>query len=186
MTHAIEAYLVPGFHPLCDGLALEGLSLIGTWLTTAVHEPENLEARGGMLVGSCLAGIAFLKGLGLVHSISHMVGAEYNTQHGLTNAIILPTVLRFNAPGQEEKIRRMAEAMGLIDTSTEAFINHVERLLDEIGIPKSLAEIDVPMDCAARIAEKAMEDSATGTNPRTASVDDIRILTETAIAGARA
>jgi alcohol dehydrogenase class IV len=91
LTHAIEAYCVPGFHPLCDGMALEGLHLIAQWLPKAVREPENMAARGGMLVGSCLAGIAFLKGLGMVHAISHMVGAEYNTQHGLTNELMLWT-----------------------------------------------------------------------------------------------
>jgi alcohol dehydrogenase class IV len=119
LTHAIEAYCVPGFHPLCDGMALEGLHLIAQWLPKAVREPENMAARGGMLVGSCLAGIAFLKGLGMVHAISHMVGAEYNTQHGLTNAIILPVVLRFNLPGMEAKVERMAQAMGLQDSSVD-------------------------------------------------------------------
>ena len=98
MVHAIEAYLVPDFHPLCDGAALEGLTLVNTWLPVAVQEPKNIFARGGMLVGSCLAGIAFLKGLGLVHAISHMVGAEFDTQHGLTNAIILPSILKYNLP----------------------------------------------------------------------------------------
>lgn len=185
MTHAIEAYLVPGFHPLCDGLALEGLALVSKWLPVAVSEPENMAARGGMLVGSCLAGIAFLKGLGLVHAISHMIGAEYDTQHGLTNAVILPVVLRFNLPGMDAKVARMADAMSLGDQSAGALIGEVERLLDDIGIPKSLAEIDVPADCAQRIAEKAIFDSAAGTNPRSASVDEIRQLTETAIAGAR-
>ena len=185
MTHAIEAYLVPGFHPLCDGLALEGLALVSKWLPVAVNEPQNMAARGGMLVGSCLAGIAFLKGLGLVHAISHMVGAEYNTQHGLTNAIILPTVLRFNLPSMEAKVERMADAMGLEDKSVDAFIAEVERHLDAIGIPTSLEDIDVPMDCAQRIAEKAIHDSAAGTNPRIATVEEIRYLTETAIRKAR-
>ena len=185
MTHAIEAYLVPGFHPLCDGLALEGLALVAKWLPVAVHEPDNLAARGGMLAGSCLAGIAFLKGLGLVHAISHMVGAEFNTQHGLTNAIILPVVLRYNLPGMEDKVHRMADAMGLEDTSVDGFISEIERVLDEIGIPRSLEEIGVPIDCAQRIAEKAILDSAAGTNPRAADVTQIRKLTETAITRAR-
>ena len=93
MVHAIEGYCVPGFHPLCDGSALESLSLISKSLYLAVEEPKNIVARGGMHIGSYLGGIAFLKGLGNVHSISHMVGAEFNTQHGLTNAIILPLSL---------------------------------------------------------------------------------------------
>ena len=185
MTHAIEAYLVPGFHPLCDGLALEGLALVSRWLPIAVSDPSNLAARGGMLVGSCLAGIAFLKGLGMVHAISHMVGAEYNTQHGLTNAIILPVVLRFNVVGEEAKVIRMSQMMGLTDTSNEAFIAAVEKMLDDIEIPSSLAEIGVPADCAQRVAEKAIQDSAAGTNPRPATVAKIRKLTEEAIAKAR-
>lgn len=185
MTHAIEAYLVPGFHPLCDGMALEGLALIAKWLPIAVAEPQNLEARGGMLVGSCLAGIGFLKGLGLVHAISHMVGAEYDTQHGLTNAIILPVVLRYNLLDMPEKSRNIAQVMGFDDTSPQAVIARVEALLDQIGIPKSLAEIGVPFDCAQRIAEKAVQDSAAGTNPRRASLGDVKTLTETAITKAR-
>lgn len=185
LTHAIEAFLVPGFHPLCDGMALEGMSLAAKWLPVAVAEPDNIAARGGMLAGSCLAGISFIKGLGLVHAISHMVGAEFDTQHGLTNAIVLPVVLRFNLPGQEAKVERMAQAMGIGDTSVEGFISEVERLLDVIGIPSSLAEIGVPTDCAGRIAEKAIQDGAAGTNPRTASVAEIRALTETAISQAR-
>ncbi|MDE0695300.1 MAG: iron-containing alcohol dehydrogenase [Boseongicola sp.] len=185
MTHAMEAFLVPGFHPLCDGAALEGLSLVAKLLPVAVREPNNLEARSGMLVGSCLAGISFLKGLGLVHAISHMVGAEYDTQHGLTNAILLPVVLRFNLPGLDAKMTRMAEVMGIEDRTVEGFVRAVESMLDEIEIPRSLGEIGVPMDCAGRIAQKAVQDSAASTNPRRASVAEISDLVTTAISRAR-
>ena len=142
-------------------------------------------ARGGMLVGSCMAGIAFLKGLGMVHAISHMVGAEYDTQHGLTNAIILPVVMRYNLPGLEPKVARMAEVMGISERTADGFTAHLEALLDEIDIPKSLAAIDVPFDCAPRIAEKALLDSAAATNPRQAGVADVRQMIETAITAAR-
>jgi alcohol dehydrogenase class IV len=185
LTHAIEAYCVPGFHPLCDGMALEGLNLIAQWLPVAVREPDNMAARGGMLVGSFLAGVAFLKGLGMVHAISHMVGAEYNTQHGLTNAIILPVVLRYNLPGMEDKVQRMAQAMRLDDTSVEGFISAVERLLDDLNIPTSLGEIGVPADCVERIAAKSLKDSAAGTNPRKPSLDDAQMLVSKAINRAR-
>ena len=185
MVHAIEAYCVPGFHPLCDGLALESLNLISKWLPVAVREPDNLVARGAMLVGSCLAGIAFLKGLGHVHAISHMIGAEYNTQHGLTNAIILPVVLRFNLPGMEDKVRRMGEAMELEDLSVEDFITEIERRLDEIDIPRSLSEISVPKGCEERIARKALLDSAARTNPRAASLAEMRLLVKTSLNKAR-
>jgi len=185
LTHAIEAFLVPGFHPLCDGLALEGLNLISKWLPIAVREPENLSARSGMLVGSCLAGVAFLKGLGMVHAISHMVGAEFDTQHGLTNAIILPVVLKFNLPGMEKKVERMANSMGLEDHSIDGFISAVNNVLDIIGIPRSLSEINVPLDCSQRIARKALIDSAAATNPKQANAKQVQELIETAIVKAR-
>lgn len=185
LVHAIESYLVPGFNPLCDGLALEAMSLIATWLPVVAIEPQNLVARGGMLTGSCLAGVAFLKGLGLVHAISHMVGAEFNTHHGLTNAVVLPTVLRFNLPGQERKVRRMADAMRLVDHSVDGFIAAIEALLDQLDIPRSLSALGVPLDAAPRLAAKAIQDSAASTNPRPASADEIRGLIETAIVGAR-
>jgi len=185
MVHAIEAFLVPGFHPLCDAVALEALNLIARWLPVAVSEPTNITARGGMHVGSCLAGISFLKGLGLVHAISHMVGAEFNTHHGNTNAILLPVVLRFNLPGMDAKVRRMAEAMEISDHSVAGFISAVESILDEIHIPRSLSEIGVPIECAERIAAKALKDSAAKTNPRLASLDEVRVLIETAIKKAR-
>jgi alcohol dehydrogenase class IV len=114
-----------------------------------------------------------------------MVGAEFDTQHGLTNAIILPVVLRFNLPGLESQVARMAKVMNLKDDSVDSFIAEIEGMLDDINIPKSLKEIDVPSECAQRIAEKAILDSAAGTNPRQATVEEIRVLVETAIEKAR-
>jgi alcohol dehydrogenase class IV len=114
-----------------------------------------------------------------------MIGAEFNTHHGLTNAIILPVVLRFNLPGMEDKVRRMAEVMNLSDDSVDGFIAAVEAMLDEIAIPKSLSEIGVPLDCAQRIAAKALKDSAARTNPRSATLTEVQVLTQTAIVNAR-
>jgi len=181
MVHAIEAYCVPAFNPLCDGIALESLRLINRWLLAAVNEPANLQARGGMLVGSCLAGISFLKGLGMVHAISHMVGAEYDTHHGLTNAIVLPSVLRFNAPAIEDRIPPMAASLGLDEKSFDAFYKAVCRILDRLDIPKSLVEIGVPPDCAAAIAAKALQDGAAATNPRQASAAEFQTVIEEAL-----
>ena len=185
LIHGIEGYCVPGLHPMCDGAALEGLSLISKSLITAVEEPSNLVARGGMHVGSCLAGISFLKGLGLVHAIAHMVGAEFNTHHGLTNAIILPVVLKYNLPGMDEKVKRMSEAMQFEDHSVDSFILNIEKLLDRIKIPKSLSEIGVPEDCVERIAEKAMKDQAYATNPKKTSLDKVQEIVLTSIKKAR-
>ena len=185
LTHALEAYLVPGLNPLCDGAALEALKLISKWLKVAFDDPKNIDARGGMLIGSCLAGVAFTKGLGLVHSISHMVGAEYNTQHGLTNAIILPAVMKFNLPHVGEKVRFISHAMDLKDASSEIIIQEIEEILDYLDIPRSLSEIGVPLECKKRIAKKAMLDSATGTNPRVTQIEDLEELTEISILSAR-
>ena len=185
MVHAIEGYIVPGFHPLCDGAALESLNLISKSLHLAVEEPDNLAARGAMLVASMLGGVAFIKGLGLVHAIAHMVGAEYNTHHGLTNAIILPTVLRYNLPTLEEKVKRMSEVMQYEDNSVATFITNQEKLLDRFNIPKGLKEIGVPEDCVDRIAEKSMVDTAFGTNPIKADLDDVRKLVIKSINKAR-
>ena len=185
MIHAIEGYSVPMFHPLCDGSALESLSLISKSLYLAVEEPDNLVARGGMIVGSYLGGVAFLKGLGLVHAISHMVGAEYNTHHGLTNAIILPAVMEYNLTGLEEKVKRMSEAMQFKDHSTNSFINNIEKMLDRLQIPKSLSEIGVTEDCVDRIAKKAMKDQAYATNPKKASYEDMKEMVMQSIKKAR-
>ena len=185
MIHSIEGYCVPGFHPMCDSAALESLSLISKSLILAVEEPQNVAARGAMLVASCLGGISFIKGLGLVHAIAHMVGAEYDTHHGLTNAIILPAVLRYNLPDMEEKVKRMSQAMQFEDYSVDSFISNIEKLLDRIKIPTGLHEIGVPEDCASRIAEKAMVDSAFATNPREASFDEVHQLVMTSIKKAR-
>ena len=164
-----------------QGIALEGLRLINTWLPTAVKDPANIEARGGMLSGSCLAGIAFLKGLGMVHAISHMIGAEYDTHHGLTNAIVLPAVLKFNAESIAAKIPQMCDAMNIREHSFAAFYSRVCDLLDQLDIPKNLADIGIPGDCAAVIAEKAMQDSAAATNPRRATVAEIESIVESVI-----
>ena len=185
MIHAIEGYCVPGFHPLCDGAALQSLSLVSDNLTLAVDEPDNIKARGAMLVASCLGGIAFLKGLGLVHAISHMVGAEFDTHHGLTNAIVLPVVTRYNFPELEGKVQRMSSAMHYEDSSIEALISNLDELLDRIEIPKSLDKIGVPIDCVERISEKAMKDSAYATNPRIASLEDMNQLVYKSIKQAR-
>lgn len=184
MVHAIEAYLVPDTNPFCDGMALEGLRLVWDALPTAYAEPANIEARGAMLTGSCLAGVAFQKGLGLVHAISHMVGAEYDTQHGLTNAILLPAVLRFNAPTITDRIAPMTQAMSLPATDFETFHTAICTRLDALSIPRTLSEIGVPTDGINSLATKALEDSAAGTNPRPATAAQIEtILTEALTTG---
>ena len=181
MVHAIEAYCVPDYHPMCDGIALEALELIWRWLPTAVATPDSMMARGGMQIGACLAGISFLKGLGLVHAISHMVGAEYDTHHGLTNAVVLPAVLRYNAPALEDKLPAMSRALGLQQGDYETFHATICGFLDQLAIPVTLSELGVPVEAAGRLAEKAHQDAAAGTNPRPADIGTIERLIVEAI-----
>ncbi len=185
LVHAIEALAVPQWHPLCDGLALEAIRLIYRWLPTAVRDGASLEARGAMLAGSCLAGVSFLKGLGLVHAISHMVGAVYDTHHGLTNAVLLPAVLNYNRDGLGGKTALMCRAMTLPGDDFDSFYRAVVALLDELEIPRDLGALGVAEERAAEIARKAHGDAATGTNPVPATVAEIESLLRQAIRKAR-
>ena len=176
LVHAIEAYCVNDLHSPADGVALEALSLIGENLKVVYEKPGDLVSRGAMLVGSCLAGIAFLKGLGLVHAISHMVGAEYDTQHGLTNAVILPSVLKFNENYISNKINRMHFSQYSKPGDFASFYKATCNLLDELEIPKTLNEIGVGDDRFHELAVKARKDAAAFTNPRDASIEEIEHL----------
>ena len=181
LVHAIEAYVINDFHPLCDGSAIEALRLIYPNLPIVYENPHDLSSRGKMLVGSCLAGISFLKGLGFVHAISHMVGAEFDTQHGLTNAIVLPAVLQFNKNAIDHKISIMSEAMGLKKNDFDYFYKSICGLLDQLNIPKGLDKIGVEDTSISRLAEKALKDSAFATNPRNATLEEMKELIATTL-----
>jgi alcohol dehydrogenase class IV len=178
LVHAIEAYSVPDFHPMCDALALQAIRAIWAALPTAVDDGTNLEARAAMLTGSCLAGISFLKGLGLVHAMSHMIGAVYDTHHGLTNAVMLAPVIEFNKEVLGPKTAVMAQAMGLDDTSHESFAGAIDSMLARLEIPKRLRDIGVGDDRLNEVAHKSRADAAARTNPRSATIEEIEgILT---------
>ena len=185
LVHALEAYCVPSIHPMCDGIALQALNLIGRWLPDAVFDPQNLNARGAMQVASCMAGVAFLKGLGLVHSISHAIGAEYDTHHGLTNAITLPAVMRFNAPAIQEKCPNISQALNLEGRDFDAVYHWICQLLDHLEIPKSLDEIGVDTSKLNSLAERAFSDSATATNPRKPQLEELEMVLSEAIGQGR-
>lgn len=185
LVHALEAYCVPSPHPMCDGIALQALNLIGRWLPDAVFDSQNLSARGAMQVASCMAGVAFLKGLGLVHSISHAIGAEYGTHHGLTNAITLPAVLRFNAPSIRDKCPEISRALELEGQDFDDVYHWICRLLDHLEIPKSLAEIGVEKTRVSSLAKRAFSDSATGTNPRKPQLEELELVLLEAISQGR-
>lgn len=185
IIHALEAYFVPSFNPLSDGAALQALTLLWHSIDSAVQRGQDLEARGKMLIGSCLAGVAFLKGLGLVHALSHMVGATYNTHHGLTNAIILPVVLRFNQAQITPRLKPVAQALDLPDAGFETFYSAVCAMLDRLEIPKSLSALGVRHADIGAVARKAMGDPARQTNPRDSSLEQLEALLQQAIDRAR-
>ena len=185
LVHAIEALSVDDWHPLCDALALEAIRLIYRHLRAAVDNGNDLESRGAMLTGSCLAGIAFQKGLGLVHAMSHMVGAVCDTHHGLTNAVLLPVVLDYNRDALTEKGALMAQAMGLPDAHFDAFRAAVNDLLAQLDIPRGLDALGVSAAQLPDIARKAHTDAARATNPVGSSVADIEKLLRRGLSNAR-
>jgi alcohol dehydrogenase class IV len=185
LVHALEAYCVPSVHPMCDGIALKALTLIGRWLPDAVFDSQNLNARGAMQVASCMAGVAFLKGLGLVHSISHAIGAEYDTHHGLTNAITLPAVMRFNEASIRDKCPEISRALNLDGRDFDAIYHWTCQLLDQLEIPRSLAEIGLDTSKVSSLAERAFSDSATATNPRKPQLEELEMVLNEAISQGR-
>ncbi|MCK0715111.1 iron-containing alcohol dehydrogenase [Chromohalobacter sarecensis] len=185
LTHALESYLVPMFHPMCDGAALQGLGLVWENLEESVENGRNLEARSNMLTGSFLAGVGFLKGLGLVHAISHMVGAACHTHHGMTNAILLPIIMRFNRPALEQKLPSIAHAMRLRDCQFETFHSAICSMLDRLDIPKGLSGIGVSHEIVDTILDSVEGDPAYSTNPVPCPRETLAALIHEAIDAAR-
>lgn len=164
LAHCLEAYCAPGFHPMADGIAVEGIRLVKENLAKAVKSGSDIEARGAMLTAASMGATAFQKGLGGIHALSHPVGALYDTHHGLTNAVFMPYVLTFNRPAIEERISRLAAYLGL-ERTFDAFHAWILDLRAEIGIPNSLAGLNVDASRLDEIAAKAVVDPTAGGNP---------------------
>ena len=181
-THSFETYCVDSFHPMADGIALESLRLIRTYLPRAVKNGQDIEARTKMFAAAMMGGVAFQKGLGAVHSIAHPLGAIHNVQHGLANAVILPYVVSFNRPAIEPKVKIIAHMLG-IEGGFEGFQNWLLAFRKELGIPHTLAHLGLTGADADEIAVKAMADPSTGANPRKMNVEDFRRLYLAAVEG---
>jgi alcohol dehydrogenase class IV len=164
-VHCFEAFCAPGFHPLADGIALEGMRLIATYLPRACANGRDIEARGQMLAAASMGATAFQKGLGAVHAIAHPVGSWYDTHHGLTNAVILPYVMTFNRAAIADKCEVIARALNLPAPGFAALFAWVLALRRTLGIPHTLAEIGVRLDQPAVIGEEAAKDPSAGGNP---------------------
>jgi alcohol dehydrogenase class IV len=164
-VHCFEAFCAPGFHPLADGVALEGMRLIHRFLPRACANGKDIEARAQMLAAASMGATAFQKGLGGVHAIAHPVGSWFNTHHGLTNAVILPYVMIYNRNAIAEKTDVIARVLDLPMRGFEGFLAWVMELRRELGIPHSLTEIGVSADKAAIIGSEAAIDPSAGGNP---------------------
>jgi alcohol dehydrogenase class IV len=181
LTHNLEAYLAKMFHPMCEGIALEGVDLINRSLVQAVNRPD-LESRSRMLLGSLMGAVAFQKGLGVVHSLAHPLSSLLDTHHGLANAVNLPYGMRYNIGGSEEKFRRIAQVMGggrgtTPDRSSGDAV--VERLFDfneEVGLPVRLRDIGVRGEHIETLADLAFADFAHPNNPKPVSREDFKNL----------
>ena len=184
LAHCLEAYCAPGFHPMADGIALEGMRLINNWLLKAFKNGKNIEARMNMLTAASMGSTAFQKGLGAIHSLSHPVNALNNVHHGLSNAIFMPYVLTFNRKEIEKRIIKLCEYLDLKDISFDGFLNWVLDLRKELNIPHKLSEVIEEKDFdIERLSKMALADPSTRGNPKKLTVDDIRIMYQHSIQG---
>jgi alcohol dehydrogenase class IV len=174
-AHCLEAYSSPFFHPMSQGIALEGMRLVKTYLPRAYADGGDIEARTQMMAAAAMGAVAFQKGLGAIHSLSHPVGAVYHTHHGTTNAVVMPPVLRFNRPAIEEKIAAAAAYLGIAG-GFDGFYDFVLKLRSDLGIPDKLAALGVGTDRIDELAEAAVADPSTGGNPVELTVDAARKL----------
>jgi len=174
-AHCLEAYSSPFFHPMSQGIALEGMRLVKTYLPRAYADGGDIEARTQMMAAAAMGAVAFQKGLGAIHSLSHPVGAVYHTHHGTTNAVVMPPVLRFNRPAIEEKIAAAAAYLGIAG-GFDGFYDFVMKLRADLGIPDKLGALGVGTDRIDELAEAAVADPSTGGNPVELTVDAARKL----------
>jgi alcohol dehydrogenase class IV len=188
LTHNVESYLSPAYHPLCDGIALEGARIAARSLRTAVREPHNLQARSDMMMSSMMGAIAFQKDLGAVHSCAHALSTVADLHHGLANGIMIDHVMRFNLPSAIEKMAELAHVVGaragggLPEARAEAFIDWLKSLKAELAIPATLSAYaskrPVARSDIAALVEVAINDTCHQTNPRPCTREDFeRIFT---------
>jgi len=183
LAHNLEAFCAPGFHPMADGIALEGIKLIKTSLIKAFKDGKNIEARQNLLAASSMGSTAFQKGLGAIHSLSHPVNAKFNMHHGLSNAIFMPYVLTFNKKSIEKKISSICLFIG-IDNNFESFLNWILELRKELKIPHKLSElIEIKPNELDELSQMALEDPSTPSNPIKLKKEDLKIMYQYSIEG---
>jgi len=183
LAHNLEAFCAPGFHPMADGIAIEGLKLIKKSLLIAVNNGKNIDARSDLLAAASMGSTAFQKGLGAIHSLSHPVNAQFNVHHGLSNAIFMPYVLTYNKIYIESRIVSICDYLNL-DKSFDSFLNWILDLRRELKIPHKISEvIDVNKINIKELSQMALDDPSTASNPRKLTINDMQILYEHSISG---
>lgn len=175
LTHNMEAYIARGFHPLCEGIALEGICLINDSIEKAVNRPD-LESKSKMMIASLMGAVAFQKGLGVVHSLAHPLSSLLDTHHGLANAVNLPYGMRFNIGGSEAAFRKIARAMELKPETGEAVVEHLFDLNRRISLPVKLGDIGVKTEHLDTLADLALADFCHPSNPKPVTRADFRTL----------
>ncbi len=184
LAHNLEAYCAPSYHPMADGIALEGMKLINKWLLEAVNNGTNVEARMNMLTAASMGSTAFQKGLGAIHSLSHPVNALNNVHHGLSNAIFMPYVLTFNKDVIEDKIIKICDYLELNNKTFDGFISWILDLRKKLEIPHKLSEVikekDLQLD---RLSKMALEDPSTGGNPKELTEADMKLMYQHSMSG---
>lgn len=175
LTHNMEALIAKGFHPMCEGIALEGITLINQSIANAVNKPD-LESRSKMMIASLMGAVAFQKGLGVVHSLAHPLSSLLDTHHGLANAVNLPYGMRFNIGGLECQFKRMAKAMDLKEETGEAVVNHLFELNQQLGLPVKLRDIGVKAAHIETLSDLALADFCHPNNPKPVTREDFKTL----------
>jgi len=183
LAHNLEAFCAPGFHPMADGIALEGMRLVKNSLLTAVKDGKNINARLEMLTAASMGSTAFQKGLGAIHSLSHPVNAQFNLHHGLSNAIFMPYVLTFNKREISEKIVSICDYLNL-EKKFDSFINWIIELRKDVKIPHKLSDVlEIDKVNLDKLSQMALEDPSTAGNPKKLTKEDMKIMYEHSLAG---
>ena len=183
LSHSLEAYCAPTYHPMAEGIALRGIRLVKDYLPRAVADGNDLEARTQLLVASTTRATAFQKGLGAMHALAHPLGARYNAHHGLLNAILMPYVLQANRSVLNDKLKDLARALNLENPGFAAVFDWVLALRETIGIPNALEAIGITADEAELIGEQAADDATAATNPLPFNAAQYAALFRHAVAG---
>ncbi|MBA2480908.1 MAG: iron-containing alcohol dehydrogenase [Planctomycetes bacterium] len=182
LTHCVEAYLAKDFHPICDGVALEGLRLASRNLAVCIQRPGDVQARGAMLMASMMGAIAFQKGLGVTHSCAHALSAAADMHHGLANGVMIEHALAHNLSAAPERFATMAEVVGLTEPTGEAFLRWLSELKRSIGIPAGLGAAKVDRGLIDRLVDLAVQDGCHQSNPRPCTREDFRAIFTAAFA----